>query len=109
MGRSSRDKFAETINQGYVVQQQWSPLLRDNRADLLSRITRFKDMLEESFNTRAQLRREYVAYETVRDAVSYPAEKATLASTDAFYHAIASLPTPLPPDYETKVVSSSGE
>jgi len=66
-------------------------------------------MLEESFNTRAQLRREYVAYETVRDAVSYPAEKATLASTDAFYHAIASLPTPLPPDYETKVVSSSGE
>jgi hypothetical protein len=103
-----RDKFAETIDLGYKVQEQWPTLLRDNRENLLSSIKRFKDMLEGSFNTLAQLHSEYAAYATVRDALSYPDEKSTLAATDAFYDAISSLPIPLQPDYETKVVGSSG-
>jgi hypothetical protein len=103
-----RNNFANAINHGYIVQEQWPTMLTYNRSDLLPNIKAFRDFLALLFTELERLRTEYVSYNELVAVLTYPNQDAFLDATDDFYRAVEALPAVLSQDYDTKVVHSAG-
>jgi hypothetical protein len=103
-----RNDFANAINLGYTVQEQWPKMLTYNRPALLPNIKAFRDFLALLFTELERLRTEYSSYKNLVAVLTYPNQDEFLKATDDFYRAIEALPAVLPQNYDTKVVYFSG-
>jgi len=100
--------FANALNQGDSVIGGWADQVKNNRQDVLTRLSVFRNDLSKVSSRLETLRNEYSKYDDVLDTLNWPRKDNMIEAIDNFAEAIKSMPADLPSNYEGKIRPYAG-
>ena len=99
------NRFMFAVNSGYAVYSDWAQHVKSNKQDIMSKLAQLKGDLQQPVADIGSLENSYPDYGELRGLLERAGGNGnfTFVSIQGFYQEIASLPSPIPDEYENSI------